>query len=61
MDKIWLNTKELYEYLDQQFAVGTICNWRTEGKGPDYSRIGGKVLYARGDVDQWLNAQVRGK
>ncbi|USE34588.1 helix-turn-helix domain-containing protein [Endozoicomonas sp. SCSIO W0465] len=60
LDKIWLNTDELFEYLDQQFSKGTLRNWRTQKKGPRHSRIEGKVLYARGDVDQWLNQQVRG-
>jgi len=36
-------------------SAGTIANWRlTEGKGPDFIRIGGFVRYHPEAVKAWL-------
>lgn len=32
--------------------------WRHIGKGPRSFRVGRRVLYAREDVEQWLNEQM---
>lgn len=40
-------------------AVGTLANWRTRGGGPPYARIGGRALYRRGDVEDWIDLQTR--
>jgi predicted DNA-binding transcriptional regulator AlpA len=36
-------------------AVQTLARWRCEGKGPVFTKIGGKkVLYRASEVDRWL-------
>ncbi|HEX9137313.1 MAG TPA: helix-turn-helix domain-containing protein [Nitrospirota bacterium] len=40
-----------------QVSVGTIANWRTSKKGPEFIRIGGLVRYSPESVKAWLEAQ----
>lgn len=47
-----LNTAELAELLHA--SKRTVIRWRQERIGPPWVRAGGKVLYRRSDVDQWL-------
>ena len=36
---------------------GTFRNWRSQGRGPAYVRIGGnKVVYRVADLEAWLDA-----
>lgn len=36
-------------------AVQTLARWRCEGRGPVFTKIGGKkVLYRTSEVDRWL-------
>ena len=38
-------------------AEGTISNWRSQGVGPPFTKLGGAVRYQRGDVVEWLGRQ----
>jgi predicted DNA-binding transcriptional regulator AlpA len=40
-----------------QVSAGTIANWRTNKKGPEFVRIGGLVRYSPEAVNNWLAAQ----
>lgn len=42
------------EYLG--VARGTLCNWRTSGKGPRYRRIGRRPLYRVSDLEAWIES-----
>jgi predicted site-specific integrase-resolvase len=46
-----LTSKQLAERLGVHWQ--TIISWRYQGKGPAYFRLGGAVLYAIEDVEQW--------
>ena len=35
-------------------AAGTLANWRTQGRGPKYFRVGRKILYRLEDVENFL-------
>ena len=35
-------------------AEGTISNWRWQGMGPAFHKLGGAIRYRRGDVVEWL-------
>jgi len=54
--------EDLGVLTDQEFclAVGiepsTAAAWRSRGTGPDYVKVGGRVLYRRVDVIEWLEA-----
>lgn len=40
-------------------GIGTLANWRYQGKGPSFIKIGPKkVLYDAASVDEWLNSQT---
>jgi predicted DNA-binding transcriptional regulator AlpA len=39
--------------------TATLANWRCAGTGPPFLRVGRHVRYRRGDVDTWINAQIR--
>jgi predicted site-specific integrase-resolvase len=40
-----------------RIAVGTLQNWRWQGKGPAYIKSGRTVLYAESDIVAWQLAQ----
>lgn len=35
-------------------AEKTLANWRSQGKGPAYHKLGGKVRYADIDIEDWV-------
>lgn len=37
------------------FAINTLRFWRYRGTGPRSFRLGRRVVYARTDVEQWIN------
>jgi excisionase family DNA binding protein len=37
--------------------ASTLANWRYQGHGPRYLRIGRHVRYLPSDVDEWLRHQ----
>jgi excisionase family DNA binding protein len=39
--------------------VGTLANWRYQGKGPRFVKVGRHVRYRRSDVEAWLELHVR--
>jgi len=51
----WLTPDDLGRMW--QVSVGTIANWRTSNKGPEFVRIGGLVRYHPEAVNAWLEAQ----
>lgn len=52
-----LTTGQLAQYtsLSESFFE----KLRSRGDGPTYLKIGGKVLYRRTDVDEWLESKIR--
>lgn len=55
LESDWLTPEDLSASL--QLAPGTLANWRTNKKGPNFTRIGGLVRYRRNDVEAWIRAQ----
>jgi predicted DNA-binding transcriptional regulator AlpA len=37
-------------------TIGTLANWRTKQIGPPHYRVGGLVLYANDEIDDWVAA-----
>lgn len=54
----YLNTQEVAERL--RLSEGTLANWRTRGEGPQYVKLGRKVLYAVAEIDDYEKRQSRG-
>lgn len=40
--------------------VGTMANWRYQGRGPAFVKVGRHVRYRRRDVDAWIDRHVVG-
>lgn len=40
-------------------TVETLANWRYLGRGPKYTKAGGRVRYRWDDVEEWLGDQAR--
>ena len=51
----WLTPEDLARMW--QVSPGTIANWRTSKKGPEFVRIGGLVRYSPAAVNAWLAKQ----
>lgn len=51
----FMTTAEVAELLRQ--PVETVRYWRHVGKGPKSFKIGRRVLYDTGEVEQWLAEQ----
>lgn len=51
----WLTPEDLARMW--QVSTGTIANWRTSKKGPEFTRIGGLVRYSPEAVSAWLAKQ----
>lgn len=54
-DKL-LNTKELSKYLG--IAISTIMQYRVDGTGPNYVKLGHLVRYRISDVEAWLESKT---
>lgn len=56
-DEKFLNEKELANILN--IKPETLRNWRWDGKGPIYIKIGSNVRYRMSDVQDFLNGRIR--
>ncbi len=53
--KIWLDEVEASRYLS--ISTHALRKWRSRGSGgPSYYRIGNRIVYGRGDLDNWVQA-----
>ena len=52
-DTTFLTAKDLVVRYNGQISVKTLANWRSIGRGPAYTKIGGRVLYSLLDVQDW--------
>lgn len=50
--------EQVADYL--QIPVKTLAKWRSEGTGPDYSKVGRHVRYDWADIREWLDTQSAG-
>ena len=53
----WLSAKEAAEYCGLGFS--TMAKLRLSGGGPEFSKVGEKVLYHRDNLDKWLHSKSR--
>ena len=56
-DRRFLDTPTAADYLG--LSPRTLQKQRVYGGGPPYRKFGRRVLYARGDLDAWADAQAR--
>jgi len=48
-----LTPEQVGAYLD--VPLGTLANWRYQGRGPTYLRVGRHVRYRAQDVTEWID------
>jgi hypothetical protein len=46
------------EYLGG-IAKQSLAKWRCEGRGPEFVRVGGRIMYERSALDAWVDARRR--
>lgn len=51
-----LTPTEVSDYLG--VPVGTLANWRYQGRGPSFLRVGRHVRYRTEDLAMWVEAQL---
>jgi hypothetical protein len=54
----FLTPAELSARFGNKIKESTLANWRSRGKGPPYTRIGGRILYRLDDVIAWERART---
>lgn len=55
----FLNAVQLSKRWNNAVSPGTLANWRSQGKGPPYQKIGSKVLYRLDKVIEWERKNLR--
>lgn len=53
---VLMTPSDLSEYLG--VPTGTLANWRYQGRGPAFVRLGRHVRYRAEDVLDWISGQV---
>ncbi|MNN61775.1 hypothetical protein D3C81_1770280 [compost metagenome] len=52
-EKKFLTPQELSDRYEGRISARTLANWRTQGNGPPFSKIGGAVLYPADRLSEW--------
>jgi len=55
---VLMDPSEVGEYLG--VPTGTLANWRYQGRGPAFVRVGRHVRYRAEDVGEWLAKRAVG-
>ena len=53
----YMTTREVAAFLG--LSAGTLCVWRSQGKGPNYYKVGSTVRYEMDDLEAWKNENVK--
>lgn len=53
----YMTTYEAADFLG--FTAGTLRVWRSQGKGPNYYKVGSMVRYEMDDLEAWKNENVK--
>lgn len=53
----FLTAAEVSQRWGGAVGTGTLANWRVQGKGPAFVKLGSKVLYPIDELDKWEAAQ----
>lgn len=59
-DTQYLTPAELVNRYKQTITIRTLANWRSTGDGPNYTKIGGRVLYPVSAVTIWETSRTLG-
>jgi hypothetical protein len=53
LEQKFLTPVEVCNRYGNSISVRTLGNWRWSGTGPEFVKIGGKVLYMLSDLERW--------
>lgn len=57
--KSFFTPQEVAARYEGAITVRTLANWRSTGQGPDYVKIGGKVMYPVDTLTKWEDSRKR--
>jgi hypothetical protein len=64
----FLTPQQVSERYSNNITERTLANWRSAGNGPEFTKIGGKILYPLDRLEAWeqrntvkSTSQYRGK
>ena len=57
--KTFYTPLEVAARYEGAITVRTLANWRSTGQGPDYVKIGGKVMYPVDTLAIWEESRTR--
>lgn len=49
----YLTPAQLAERYEGRISVRTMANWRYQGVGPQFTRVGGRILYPEDKLVEW--------
>lgn len=52
----YYTTQEAADIL--RISTMTLCNWRKNGRGPAYARVGRKILYSHRAITAFFNEHI---
>ena len=55
----FLTPQQVADRYKGAITVRTLANWRSIGQGPDYVKIGGKVVYPADALKIWEDSRRR--
>ncbi len=55
LEKKFLSPQELSDRWGGRISVRTLANWRTQGVGPQFTKVGGAVLYSAEKLNEYEN------
>ncbi len=54
----FLTETEVAARYRDQISPGTLRNWRSQGRGPPYLKVGRQVLYPRNSLEAWERSRT---
>lgn len=50
---IYITPAQLVERYEGRISIRTLANWRWNGTGPLFTRVGGRILYRADELAKW--------
>ena len=57
----YLTPEEVVARYKDKITLGTLANWRSTKQGPEYCKVGGRVLYSHTALKEWENRRTLGR
>ena len=54
----FLTPRDLCERYSGSLSERTAANWRASGDGPEFLKVGGKILYPLDKVEEWERSRT---